>query len=53
MIAAHHHGAVRAHPVADQVGVGAVADKIAAADDAIVGAMGLGEHSMQSFQVGV
>ena len=53
VIAAHDDGTVRADPVANQVGIGAVADQIAAADGAIVGAMGLGEHSMQSFQVGV
>ena len=53
VIAADDHGTVRAYPVADQVWIGAVADQVAAADDAIVGAMGLGEDSMQSFQVGV
>ena len=53
VIAAHDHGTVRADPVADQVRIGAVADQVAAADGAIVGAGGLGEHGMQSLQVGV
>ena len=53
VIAAHDDGAVGAHPIADGVGIGAVADQIAAAQGAIVMAGGSLEDGIEGFEIGV
>lgn len=53
MVAAHHQGAVGAHPFDHRVGVGAITYQVAAAEGALVEAFGLADNGLEGFPVGV
>ena len=51
VIAPHHNGAMGAHPIHHEIGLGAVAHQVAAAERLVIAAGGFADHGLQRLPV--